>query len=78
MEFSVENAESKRAIPLNEWRTNINPDVKDDDTIVLRPKEFTYVSLQIKDPGRYYICYKMETKSALQGSSCRLINFISR
>ena len=78
MIFSVEDRRSKTKIPTNEWRTNINPSAKDDDTIFLHPKEFRYVSLQVKDPGHYYVCYKMKSKAAIQASSCRLIEFISR
>ncbi len=78
MIFSVEHRESKTKIPPNEWRTNIDPNAKDNDTIFLHPKEFRYVSLQVKNPGHYYVCYKMKSKAAIQASSCRLIEFISR
>ena len=74
----VEDAESKRAIPLDQWRTNIDPDAKDNDVVELKPKEFRYVSLQVKNPGRYYICYSARSNAMMQASNCKLIKFYNK
>ena len=74
----VEDAETKRAIPLDQWRTNIDPDAKDNDVVELKPKEFRYVSLQVKKPGRYYICYSARSNAMMQANNCKLIKFYNK
>ena len=71
---SVLKCSDYQPLPRDEWRTNINPEKKDDDQFTLSAGNTRYFSIQFKNPGCYQICL-LSLNASISASACYPIVF---